>query len=101
MIDIPKWEPIKAGESPEKKARPWDLLNKNIEMVEGPLADARLDLCKACPEYIKSTHQCKKCGCIMNLKVKVPHATCPLGKWGAVRLALDKEIDEKLTADEV
>jgi hypothetical protein len=37
----------------------------------------------------------------MNLKVKVPHATCPLGKWGAVRLAIDKELDEKLTNDEV
>lgn len=75
---IPKWERV--------KARPWDLLNKNIEHVETELANTRLDICKACPEYIKATHQCKKCGCIMNLKVKLPHASCPLHKWEAVEV---------------
>lgn len=45
------------------------------------LASSRLDICKACPYYISLTHQCKKCGCVMNLKVKLEGAKCPIGKW--------------------
>jgi len=66
-----------------KPARPWDLFNKKIEHVTESIAKDRLDICKECPMYIKSTHQCKECGCIMNLKVKLPHAQCPLDKWVA------------------
>jgi hypothetical protein len=82
--EIPKWERV--------KARPWDLLNKNIEHVEKDVAEFRLNICKACPEYIKTTHQCKKCGCIMNLKVKLPHASCPLNKWEAVEVGFEEII---------
>jgi hypothetical protein len=63
--------------------RPWDLLNVNAPKVSDVEAHARLDICKACPELIKATHQCKKCGCIMNLKVKLAAASCPIGKWDA------------------
>jgi hypothetical protein len=38
-------------------------------------------LCNDCPEFIRMTTQCKQCGCIMKAKVKLLHATCPLGKW--------------------
>lgn len=64
-----------------RPARPWDLFNKKIKRVEEVVAEQRLSICKACPEYIKATHQCKECGCIMNLKVKLPHAQCPFDKW--------------------
>lgn len=70
------------GELSNKKARPWDILNKNIQQLEATLANERFDICKACPELIQLTNQCKKCGCLMNLKTKLPHAECPLGKWG-------------------
>lgn len=80
---IPKWE--------KRPARPWDLLNKEIGRVEGEVAENRFEICKACPEYIKSTHQCKECGCIMNLKVKLPNASCPLGKWDSVELKIKED----------
>lgn len=63
------------------ETRPWDLLNVNAPKVSDEEAHTRLNICKACPELIKATHQCKKCGCIMNLKVKLAAAECPIGKW--------------------
>jgi hypothetical protein len=45
-----------------------------------------MSICLGCPELIKATKQCKKCGCIMELKTKLPHAECPLQKWGKVQL---------------
>jgi len=61
--------------------RPWDLLNPNTEYSDEAEADRRYDICKACPELIDLTKQCKQCGCIMPLKTKLKHATCPLNKW--------------------
>jgi hypothetical protein len=66
------------------ETRPWHLLNVNAPKATDTEAFRRLDICKACPELIPLTHQCKKCGCIMNLKVKLAAASCPLGKWEAV-----------------
>ncbi len=61
--------------------RPWDLLNPNTEYAEEAEADRRYDICKSCPELIDLTKQCTQCGCIMSLKTKLQHATCPLEKW--------------------
>lgn len=90
MKDIPKWEPVEAGDRP---ARPWDLLNKNIEKVSGPIADERYAICKSCPELIQATKQCKKCGCFMVAKTKLPHASCPIGKWHAVKLSFEEDTE--------
>lgn len=61
-------------------ARPWQMLNKsNFTSLE--ISDNRLSICKECPELIKFTTQCKKCGCFMAAKTKLENATCPLGKW--------------------
>jgi hypothetical protein len=65
-----------------KKARPWDFLNKKIKHSSKEVQDERLSKCLICPELIKTTKQCKKCGCFMVAKVKLPHASCPLNKWG-------------------
>lgn len=65
----------------EGKARPWDLFNKNIEKVATDIAQQRFAICKECPELIKMTSQCKKCGCFMEAKTKLPQASCPIGKW--------------------
>ena len=62
-------------------ARPWDLLNPNIEKVDEAEESMRYSMCNDCPECIKSTKQCKQCGCFMNLKVKIKAAVCPIGKW--------------------
>ena len=61
--------------------RPWDLLNPNKEVTDEAVSSARLDICELCPRLIKTTHQCKECGCFMKLKVKLESAVCPLGKW--------------------
>lgn len=61
--------------------RPWDLINPNTEWSDEEQATKRYDICKACPELIKLTKQCKQCGCFMNVKTKLQEATCPLGKW--------------------
>lgn len=70
------WEEYKA----KNNVTPIDLLNKNnyIEKVE---SDKRMQTCLGCEHLIKLTHQCKKCGCLMNLKTKLKDATCPIGKW--------------------
>ena len=62
-------------------AKPWDLFNPNIDKVDYETWKARVEVCNACDQLIKLTHQCKKCGCFMNLKAKLPHAKCPLGRW--------------------
>lgn len=72
--------------SENKKARPWDIFNKNIEKVPSEVKQKRLEICKSCPELIKLTTQCKKCGCFMDAKTTLPHASCPLGKWDIYKI---------------
>lgn len=83
--------------SSERAVRPWDMFNKNMERVMPIIQQKRLDICKACPEFIRFTHQCKKCGCLMDSKTKLADATCPLDKWGKanVKVSLTKEITEE------
>ena len=62
-------------------ARPWDLLNPNVEKVDEAEESMRYSMCNDCPEFIKLTTQCKQCGCVMKMKVKIKEAVCPIGKW--------------------
>jgi len=64
-----------------RSVKPWDLLNPSKEQASDETAWSRYEICDWCPEFISLTKQCKKCGCFMNLKVKLQDATCPLGKW--------------------
>lgn len=61
--------------------RPWDMINPMEAHVDEIKANERMLICLACPELIKLTNQCKKCGCFMNAKTKLEKATCPLNKW--------------------
>lgn len=63
------------------ETRPWDLLDPRSEKVTKEKAGERLNICSSCPEFIKLTSQCKKCGCFMAAKVKLEEAHCPLHKW--------------------
>jgi hypothetical protein len=63
------------------ETRPWDLINPNTEWVDESLSTERYNICQGCPELVKLTKQCKKCGCFMAAKTKLQLATCPLGKW--------------------
>lgn len=78
MSDLSPWEQWKKNLG---ETRPWDLLNPNTEYVEPATATSRFDICKACPELVPATNQCKQCGCFMVLKTKLSKAVCPLGKW--------------------
>jgi len=76
----------------DKNVRPWDLFNKNIGRVATIVAEKRLSICETCPSFIKTTTQCKECGCIMRLKTKLPNASCPIGKWAIETNLHNKEI---------
>jgi len=62
--------------------KPWDLLNSNEPKTTEEIQQLRLDICNSCDFFSNAMKQCKKCGCIMPLKVKLGNAECPVGKWG-------------------
>ena len=76
-----KWEEWKKAQG---ETRPWHMLDPNMHVKDPKIAENRLEICKACPELIQLTTQCKKCGCFMAAKTKLKGAECPLGKWGKV-----------------
>jgi len=73
-----KWDEYKKNLG---DVRPWDLVNPNTEWAPDEVAKQRYSICQGCPELIKLTKQCKKCGCFMAAKTKLQKATCPIGKW--------------------
>lgn len=75
-----KWQIWKEKNSGDV-VRPWDIINPKIEKLPKKEYQKRLDVCLGCDRLIKSTKQCKECGCFMNIKTQLPHASCPLGKW--------------------
>jgi hypothetical protein len=75
-----------------RKARPWDLFNKNIGRVPDEIEISRMSICEDCDRLIKATKNCKECGCFMTAKTKLPNAECPLGKWGKIKIDITKEI---------
>jgi hypothetical protein len=78
MVEKSAWQKYKESLG---DVRPWDLLNPNTEWIDEALSTERYNICKSCPELIKITNQCKKCGCFMAAKTKLQNATCPIGKW--------------------
>lgn len=64
-----------------ESTRPWDVINPKTEWANDELSNERYSICKICPELIKLTKQCRKCGCFMAIKTKLQNATCPIGKW--------------------
>ncbi len=70
------WEEYKA----KNGVIPINLLDKN-NYIEDTESKKRMNICLDCEHLIKLTHQCKKCGCFMNLKTKLKNAKCPIKKW--------------------
>lgn len=64
---------------PNPHPRPWHLLTH--DHVDDAVAATRLEVCEGCEHYMV-TKQCSKCFCFMPAKVKLPHAFCPINKWG-------------------
>lgn len=53
----------------------------NSPILKAGPANARLDICKWCDNYIKMAKMCKICKCIMPMKVRLKNAKCPINKW--------------------
>jgi hypothetical protein len=55
---------------------------KIIELkLDAPDREARMDICRACPELFKPTASCMKCGCFVHAKTWLKNEKCPVGKW--------------------
>ncbi len=78
MTELSPWQQWKKNLG---ETRPWDLINPNTDWASEELSVQRFDICKACPELIQVSKQCKQCGCFMNAKTRLQKAVCPLGKW--------------------
>ena len=72
-----RWEQYKE----KSGVTPLDLLNPMTKRSSDELSTSRMLICQGCPELIKLTTQCKKCGCVMSIKTKLEAAKCPIGKW--------------------
>lgn len=73
-----KWEQWKKAQG---ETRPWHLLDHSKYVDDDKISEQRMSICNACPELVKATTTCKKCGCFMIAKTKLELAACPLGKW--------------------
>ena len=78
MEEMSAWQKYKENLG---ETRPWDVINPNSDWSDEEKAKERFSICRSCPELIKLTTQCKKCGCFMKVKTKLEKATCPIGKW--------------------
>lgn len=65
----------------DKDVKPWDLLNPNKPRSSEELHEYRFKICQGCDFFRQKTQTCRKCGCFMQLKTKLEHAKCPVGKW--------------------
>lgn len=72
-----RWSEYKA----KNGVTPLDMLNPMSKHAEEDVSNSRYEICKACPELIQLTKQCKKCGCVMTAKTRLEAAKCPIGKW--------------------
>ena len=78
-----------------REVRPWDIFNKNVERASYKISQQRLSICKECPMFISFTHQCKMCGCFMDVKTRLHEANCPMGKWDKINIPFDRELTEE------
>ena len=72
-----RWEEYKE----KNGVTPLDMHNPMTKTSSEELSTSRISICQGCPELIKLTSQCKKCGCFMPAKTKLEAAKCPIGKW--------------------
>ena len=73
-----KWQEWKNAQG---ETRPWHMFDPSKKVDDPKIAENRFSICKACPELIELTSQCKKCFCVMTLKTQLEAAKCPIGKW--------------------
>jgi hypothetical protein len=74
---ISRWQQYKE----KNGTTPLDMLNPKTKRVDVKIKNDRLSICFSCPDLIKLTNQCKKCGCFMDFKTSLEASKCPVGKW--------------------
>jgi hypothetical protein len=57
------------------------LQKTNNFSTEVNISNEKFEICKKCPELVKTNTQCRKCGCFMNIKTLLNESRCPIGKW--------------------
>jgi len=58
-----------------------NIISGKSGLVDNDTETYRLKLCKNCEFYTEQHSRCKKCGCFMQVKIKILVAKCPIGKW--------------------
>ena len=53
----------------------------SLDLASDVEIEKRISICESCEFYIKSTTNCKKCGCFMKIKTKFKAMSCPIQKW--------------------
>ena len=43
--------------------------------------ESRLAICRACEHFATLPQRCRRCGCLLSLKVRLASSHCPIGKW--------------------
>lgn len=88
MKEKSRWQLWKEAQA---QVKPWHLLNSE-NYVSEEIQKERYSICLSCPELINATKTCKLCGCFMTQKTKLKNASCPIGKWGQVKISYKEEI---------
>ena len=55
-------------------------------LVNRQVALQRYQTCKTCDHFSPLLKMCKKCGCIIPMKVTLGISRCPIGKWGQEKI---------------
>lgn len=66
----------------------WRHVRHGLPTAPPPIQEARIQICKACPELDANKMQCRLCRCSMNglvlNKTRWARESCPKGNWPAV-----------------
>lgn len=85
---LKKAAPVELPKIPKVEEKPATLLDKAkgvlnavTDMSSQETQNKRMAVCDKCPNLLRLTGNCMKCGCFVALKVKFQASSCPVGKW--------------------
>lgn len=58
-----------------------DSMSGKLIISDNEKIQKRIEICNVCDKLTKPFRLCSKCGCLVDSKVKLNEASCPLGKW--------------------
>ena len=53
-------------------------ITNDLSIASDAVIEERIAISESCEFYIKSTTNCKKCGCFMKIKTKFKGLSCPI-----------------------